>query len=158
MTIKKIYKISEEVYKYLGGLNFDERDYQKAFGYELTKARIDYLREINLELFYKEIPIKLGAPDFFLNSYKPPVLIELKLGSSLQNAHRQQLKMYLVSINRNPKSVLTKVNHGMIINFLKEDTNIVDHIKKKKRLDAKNVELEFYKLDKDEKLTLLDKI
>ena len=51
----------------MGGLNFDEKDFQLALGYELDKSKIDYMREISLEIFYKDIPVKLGSPDFFLN-------------------------------------------------------------------------------------------
>ena len=57
----------------------------------------------------------------FLNKSKPPLILELKLSSSIQNSHRQQLKMYLVSVKK-PKSVVAKIKHGMIINFLKEDS------------------------------------
>ena len=100
---------SLEVYKYLGGLNFDEKDFQIALGYELEKKNIDYLRETHIELYYKDIPIKLGAPDFYLNNINPPTIIEIKLGSNLNNSNRQQLKMYMISIKRNPKSILKKI-------------------------------------------------
>ena len=65
---KKLKIISElclEVYSHLGGLNFDEKDFQLALGHELTKKGIEYLRETHIELYYKDIPIKLGAPDFY---------------------------------------------------------------------------------------------
>ena len=63
----------------LSGLNFDEKDFQLALGYELQKKGIDYLRETHIELYYKDIPVKLGAP-VFLSSEKPPTIIEVKLG------------------------------------------------------------------------------
>ena len=153
--LKKITSISKEIYKYMGGLNFDEKDYQIAFGYELTKSKIDYLREISLEVYYKSIPIKLGSPDFFLNNCKPSTIVELKLSSSIQNSHRQQLKMYLVSIKRTPKSVLSNVSHGIIINFLKEDPEVVEKTKKVKKRNK--IEIEFYKINKNESLVLLEK-
>ena len=53
------------------------------------------MREISLEVFYKDIPVKLVLL-IFLNKSKPPLILELKLSSSIQNSHRQQLKMYLV--------------------------------------------------------------
>ena len=49
--LKKIIQISKEVYLHMGGLNFDEKDFQLAFGYELDKSKIDYMREISLEVF-----------------------------------------------------------------------------------------------------------
>ena len=60
-----IIELSKEVYTNLGGGNFDEKDYQKALGFELSDNNISYLREFHLEIFYKDKPIKLGAPDFF---------------------------------------------------------------------------------------------
>ena len=41
-----------EVYRHLGGLNFDEKDFQLALGHELTVKKIEYLREIHIELYY----------------------------------------------------------------------------------------------------------
>ena len=63
--VKTLGNISLEVYNQLGGLNFDEKDFQIALGYEFSKKKIDYLRETHIELYYKDLPIKLGAPDFF---------------------------------------------------------------------------------------------
>ena len=152
--LKKIIQISKEVYFHMGGLNFDEKDFQLAFGYELDKSKIDYMREISLEVFYKDIPVKLGSPDFFLNKSKPPLIIELKLSSSIQNSHRQQLKLYLVSIKRKPKSVVAKIKHGMIINFLKEDPSVAKHLENKSKKN--HLEIEFYEINRDEELFLLN--
>ena len=96
--LKTLGKISLDVYEEMGGLNFDEKDFQIAIGHELDLKKIEYLRETHIELYYKDIPIKLGAPDFYLSNEKPQTIIEIKLGSSLANANRQQLKMYLLSI------------------------------------------------------------
>ena len=52
-----------EVYNHLGGLNFDEKDFQVALGYELTKKGIEYLRETHIELYYKDVPIGLTTKD-----------------------------------------------------------------------------------------------
>ena len=61
------------------------------------KKNIDYLRETHIELYYKDIPIKLGAPDFYLNNINPPTIIEIKLGSNLNNSNRQQfIPLYLI--------------------------------------------------------------
>ncbi len=152
--LKKIIQISKEVYLHMGGLNFDEKDFQLAFGYELDKSKIDYMREISLEVFYKDIPVKLGSPDFFLNKSKPPLILELKLSSSIQNSHRQQLKMYLVSVKRKPKSVVAKIKHGMIINFLKEDSAVANHLKSKNKKN--HIEIEFYEINEAEELCLLN--
>ena len=156
--VKTLGNISLEVYDQLGGLNFDEKDFQIALGYEFSKKRIDYLRETHIELFYKDVPIKLGAPDFFLNNEKPPVIIEVKLANEITHSARKQLKMYLVSIKRNPKSVLKNVNHGILLNFLKGDKVSMydEELGKKKQLFE--IQVERYVLEKNENLRLLDKL
>ena len=150
-------EISLEVYKELGGLNFDEKDFQIGLGYELTKKKIEYLREIHIELYYKDIPIKLGAPDFYLNNEEPKTIIEIKLGSALANANRQQLKLYLLSIKRNPKSVLKDVKNGILINFLKDDPTTYEPENNRKK-ELYEVEIEQFTLDKNENLKLLNKV
>ena len=147
-----------EVYNYLGGLNFDEKDFQVALGYELTKKGIEYLRETHIELYYKDVPIKLGAPDFYLNKEVPPTIIEIKLGSSISNSNRQQLKMYLVSIRRNPKSIVKNVKNGILINFLKEDPSTYESEVIQKRKELYKVEIEKFTLDKNNDLKLLNKL
>ena len=156
--LKILGDICLEIYDHLGGLNFDERDFQIALGYELTKKGIEYLRETHIELYYKDIPIKLGAPDFYLNKESPPTIIEIKLGASITNSNRQQLKMYLLSIKRNPKSVIKNVRVGMLINFLKEDpfTYKSEVIKNKK--EFYKVEIEKFQLNNDNNLKLLQKL
>ena len=156
--LKILGDICLEIYDHLGGLNFDERDFQIALGYELTKKGIEYLRETHIELYYKDVPIKLGAPDFYLNKESPPTIIEIKLGASITNSNRQQLKMYLLSIKRNPKSVIKNVRVGMLINFLKEDpyTYKSEVIKNKK--EFYKVEIEKFQLNNDNNLKLLQKL
>ena len=153
--IEVLGKLSLDIYDQMGGLNFDEKDFQIAIGYELTSKGIEYLRETHMELYYKDIPIKLGAPDFYLNNEKPPTIIEIKLGSSLVNANRQQLKMYLLSIKRNPKSVLKKVKNGILINFLKDNPTTHEEEETKRKKELYKVEIEMFTLDQDENLKLL---
>ena len=62
--------------------------------------------------------------------------------------------MYLVSIKRKPKSVVAKIKHGMIINFLKEDSSVAKHLESKNK--KKHIEIEFYKINKTEELCLLN--
>ena len=154
--VKLLGSLSMNIYDELGALNFDERDFQIALGYELNLKGVEYLRETHIELFYKDVPIKLGAPDFFLNKEKPPSIIELKHGASIANSNRQQLKMYLLSIKRNPRSVLKKVKNGILINFLKENplTYEIEELKRKK--DIYKVEIEVFTLDSKNNLKLLD--
>ena len=150
-------KLSLDIYEHMGGLNFKEESFHVAIGHELGKKRIEYLRETHMELYYKDIPIKLGAPEFYLNNEKPPTIIEIKLGSSLVNANRQQLKMYLLSIKRNPKSVLKKVKNGILINFLKDNPTTHEEEETKRKKELYKVEIEMFTLDQDENLKLLHK-
>lgn len=151
-------KISEEIYDHLGGMNFDERDFQTAFGYELNEMGIEYLREINIELFYKSIPIKLGAPDFYLSAWNPPTIVELKLSSKLIPSHRQQLRKYLLSIKRNPKNSLGSVQQGVLINFLKEDPDVVELEPNSDSYGSAKIVLELYQVDGNERLIRIDSI
>ena len=66
--------------------------------------------------------------------------------------------MYLVSIKRNPKSVLKDVNHGILLNFLKgEKVSMYDEeLGKKKQLFK--VQVERYILEMNDNLKLLDKL
>lgn len=153
---KLLGKASMDVYDELGGLNFDEKDFQIALGYELDSNGIEYLRETHIELFYKTIPIKLGAPDFFLNKEKPASIIELKLGPSIANSSRQQLKKYLLSIKRNPRSVLKNVKNGILINFLKENPLTFEKEETKRIKDIYKIEIEVFTLDNKNDLKLLD--
>lgn len=154
--IKTLEKVCLDIYDELGGLNFDEKDFQVALGYELSSLGVEYLRETHIELYYKDIPVKLGAPDFYLNKEKPATIIEIKLSSGLDNSNRQQLKMYLLSIKRNPKSVLKNVKNGVLINFLKSNpqTFVHEDASAKKKQQYK-VEIEQFTLDKENDLKLL---
>ena len=154
--LKALSKSSMDVYDELGGLNFDEKDFQIALGYELNSMGIEYLRETHIELFYKNIPIKLGAPDFFLNKEKPPSIIELKLGSSIVNSNRQQLKMYLLSIQRNPRSVLKNVKNGILINFLKDNPLTFEKEEVMRKKEIFKIEIEIFTLDKNQNLKMIE--
>tara|TARA_B100002051_G_C16311496_1_gene427748 strand:- start:41 stop:544 length:504 start_codon:yes stop_codon:yes gene_type:complete len=154
--LKLLGSSSMNVYDELGALNFDEKDFQIALGYELNSKGVEYLRETHIELFYKDIPIKLGAPDFFLNKEKPPSIIELKLGSSIANSNRQQLKMYLLSIKKNPRSVLKNVKNGILINFLKENPLTYEKEEVKRKKDIYKIEIEVFTLDSKNNLKLLE--
>jgi len=150
-------KLSLEIYDHIGGLNFKEESFQVAIGHELTLKNIEYLRETSIELYYKKIPIRLGEIDFYLTNEKPPTIIEVKIHSSIVNTHRQQLKMYLLSIKRNPKSILKKVENGILINFLKENPTTHEEEESSRGKDLYKVEMEMFTLDKNDELKLLAK-
>ena len=64
--------------------------------------------------------------------------------------------MYLLSIKRNPKSVLKNVKNGVLINFLKSNpqTFVHEDASAKKKQQYK-VEIEQFTLDKENDLKLL---
>ena len=65
--------------------------------------------------------------------------------------------MYLLSIKRNPKSVLKKVKNGILINFLKDNPTTHEEEETKRKKELYKVEIEMFTLDKDENLKLLHK-
>ena len=73
---EKIIGASFEVHKFLGN-GFQEVIYQRALAWELTQARLDFAREIEQEIFYKELPEPIGTrrADFVVEG---KVLVELK--------------------------------------------------------------------------------
>ena len=62
---EKIIDASFEVHKFLGN-GFQELIYQRALAWELTRAGLSYSREIEQEIFYKELlePIGTRRADF----------------------------------------------------------------------------------------------
>ncbi|SVC86580.1 uncharacterized protein METZ01_LOCUS339434 [marine metagenome] len=155
--INELIKLSSEVYKHLGGGTYDEKDYQKALGHEFSQKNIEYLREIHIELFYKKIPLKLGAPDFYFNKIKPPAILEVKLGSGLEEINRQQLKMYLLSISKSTNPILRNVREGYLLNFLKVEPSTEIHHEKKNKKEYYKIEVEHYRLNDNKKFKLLNK-
>ena len=73
---EKIIGASFEVHKYLGN-GFQEVIYQRALAWELAQAGLYYAREIEQEIFYKELeePIGTRRADFVVEG---KVLVELK--------------------------------------------------------------------------------
>ena len=60
ITVNKIHEICEEVYQELGP-GFDESDYQMAMSLEFAKTKeFEAIREISVELFYKDQYLKFG--------------------------------------------------------------------------------------------------
>ena len=159
LFIETLNHLCLEVYEHLGGGNFDEKDYQKALGYELKHHKIEYLREAHLELYYKDIPLKLGAPDFFLNKILPPAIIELKLGSGLDDSNRHQLNMYLTSIKRSSNTIFKSVKEGYLVNFLKTEPLLhLDPDRKSKGKSIFKIDIEHFKLNNKNKFVRLNKV
>ena len=100
-------KLANEVYSNLGD-GFSEDIYQKALAFELRNKNIDYLRETQLEIFYKDQMVMLGKVDFYFPAQKnkyfslsKPVLLETKYIAGINDSARAQLRQYLMSSKKN---------------------------------------------------------
>ena len=102
--------------------------YQNALGIEFRKRNIKYLKEVNIEIYYKDHSVGLDRPDFILLpsrkkgwNFKSPLVLETKVTPQITNEHRAQLKSYLKSLPRNKSNDLKNVKQGILLKFLKSE-------------------------------------
>lgn len=108
---EKTYEIigaAMEVHKELG-CGFLETVYQEAFEKELSLKNIEYKREIELPIFYKNEKLKTYYRSDFIcyNS----IIVELKALKELSGTEEAQIINYLKA---------TKMNYGLLLNFGKK--------------------------------------
>jgi len=103
---EKILGSSFEVHKFLGN-GFQEVIYQRALAWELGKEGLSYAREVDQEIYYKELeePIGTRRADFVVEG---KVLVELKAIGQLEDVHTAQILNYLKAY---------KLEVGLLINF-----------------------------------------
>jgi GxxExxY protein len=103
---EKIIGASFEVHKFLGN-GFQEVIYQRALAWELSNAGLSFAREIEQEIFYKDLqePIGKRRADFVIEG---KVLVELKALVELEDVHMAQVLNYLKAY---------KLEVGLLINF-----------------------------------------
>jgi GxxExxY protein len=89
----KIIGAAFEVHKFLGN-GFQEVIYQRALAYEMTRAGMIFAREIEQDIFYRDLPEPIGTrrADFVVEG---KVLVELKALSLLEDVHVAQVLNYL---------------------------------------------------------------
>jgi GxxExxY protein len=89
----KIIGCAFEVHKFLGN-GFQEVIYQRALAYEMGRAGLSFAREIEQDIFYKDLlePIGTRRADFVVEG---KVLVELKAITELEDVHWAQLLNYL---------------------------------------------------------------
>ena len=89
----KIIGAAFEVHTFLGN-GFQEVIYQRALALEMAQAGLTFAREIERNIFYKEVPKPIGTrrADFVVEG---KVLVELKAISELEEVHIAQLLNYL---------------------------------------------------------------
>ena len=123
-TTEKIIGAAFEVHKFLGN-GFQEVIYQRALAIEMRKTGLEFAREIEQDIFYKDFqePIGTRRADFVVAG---EVLVELKAISALEDVHEAQILNYLKAyrleigllLNFGAKSleikrlILTQPNHG----------------------------------------------
>ena len=103
---EKIIGASFKVHKFLGN-GFQEVIYQRALAWELAQAELSYTREIEQEIFYKELqePIGTRRADFVVEG---KLLVELKAIIQLEDVHLAQVLNYLKAY---------KLEVGLLMNF-----------------------------------------
>jgi GxxExxY protein len=103
---EKIIGASFEVHKFLGN-GFQEVIYQRALAWELKQAGLVFAREIEQDIFYKDLPDPIGTrrADFVVEG---KVLVELKAVIELEDIHLAQVLNYLKAY---------RLEVGLLINF-----------------------------------------
>ena len=111
---------------------------------ELRRFEINYLKEMNFEIFYKKEVAGEGRLDFFINDKQlPNFIIETKSLSGLSDSARSQITSYLLSAQLNKDTELKKTKYGVLINWPGASVD-----KEKLTLTNKTPEIEFYQLNK----------
>ena len=103
---EKIIGASFEVHKFMGN-GFQELIYQRALAWEFSQAGLSFAREIEQQIFYKELaePIGTRRADFVVEG---KVLVEIKAIIELEDVHLAQVLNYLKAY---------KLEVGLLINF-----------------------------------------
>jgi len=103
---EKILGASFEVHKFLGN-GFQELIYQRALAWEMKQRELNFAREIEQDIFYKDLPEPIGTrrADFVVEG---KVLVEIKAIIQLEDVHWAQALNYLKAY---------KLEVGLLINF-----------------------------------------
>ena len=103
---EKIIGASFEVHSFFGN-GFRELIYQRALAWELKLKGLDFAREIDQHIFYKDLPEPIGTrrADFVVER---KVLVEIKAIIELNDVHLAQILNYLKAY---------KLSVGLLINF-----------------------------------------
>lgn len=103
---EKIIGASFEVHKFLGN-GFQEVIYQRALAHELNSAGLEFVREIEQKIYYKELmePIGTRRADFVVEG---KILVEIKAIIQLEHVQWAQILNYLKAY---------KLEVGLLVNF-----------------------------------------
>ena len=108
----KVIGCAMQVHSFLGN-GFQEVIYQRALAIEFAKAGLDFQREAEMPIFYKDYlePIGLRRVDFLVEGI---VLVELKAQILIEDVHLAQILNYLRAY---------KLEIGLLINFGEKNLN-----------------------------------
>lgn len=122
---RKIIGCAMNVHNFLGN-GFQELIYQRALEYELSQANLNFSRELEVDIYYRENPVPIGKRrvDFLVEN---KVLIELKATSQLSENHYAQILNYLAAY---------KLEIGLLINFGEKSLKFKRFIKTVKTADS----------------------
>jgi len=118
--IKETYKYSELTSKIIGfsmtvhkmlGNGFQEVIYQRALAIEMNLSGIEFSREFEMPIFYREVQIGTRRVDFLVEGI---ISVELKAITKLEDVHLAQAINYLEAYN---------LEIGLLINFGENSLN-----------------------------------
>ncbi len=103
---EKIIGAAFEVHKFLGN-GFQEVIYQRALAHEMRRAGLEFAREIEQDIFYRDLPEPIGTrrADFVVEG---KVLVELKALTQIEDVHWAQVLNYLKAY---------RLEVGLLLNF-----------------------------------------
>lgn len=101
---KKIIRCAMNVHATLGN-GFQEVIYQRALAVEMRDAGLEFVRELEMNIHYKDIEIGTRRVDFFVEG---AIMVELKALVTLEDVHLAQAMNYLEAY---------KMSVGLLINF-----------------------------------------
>ena len=101
---KRIIGCAMKVHSTLGN-GFQEVIYQRALAIEFNYAGIEYQREMEMSIFYRDEDIVTRRVDFFVEG---KIMVELKAVIDLQDVHLAQAMNYLEAYH---------MEIGLLINF-----------------------------------------
>jgi len=101
---EKILRAAMNVHNELGN-GFQEVIYQRALAIELGLMNMEFVRELNMPIYYKSVKVGERRVDFLVDK---KISVEIKAAIELTNAHLAQGKNYLEAYN---------LEVGLLINF-----------------------------------------
>lgn len=103
-TTQKIIRAAMNVHSIIGN-GFQEVIYQRALQVEFGLMNIDFGREVDISVFYKNVEVGRRRVDFLVEN---KISVEIKAVVKLDTVHLAQAKNYLEAFN---------IEVGLLINF-----------------------------------------